>query len=110
MSDIDILLFHEAYENPPRFEHVEKLGRKRSRTQVQGPPVSLDAEVIEPLIQKGIIARTLSLGLTKWQGIARIPMDEESDIERLNGVKTLEGRFKRMDIRCCLICNRIATF
>jgi DNA polymerase beta len=89
MSDIDILLFHEAYQES---EHAVKL-RKKSL------PISLETEIILPLTQKGVIACSLSSGPEKWQGIARIPSSDESDGERLSEVENLEGRFKRLDIR-----------
>ena len=95
MSDIDILLFHKAYKEPPRFNQIT---RNKSIKLAQAPPISLDVEVIRPLVEQGIIARTFSSGPTKWQGIARIPLSEETRVERLRSMEMLEGRFKRLDI------------
>jgi len=89
MSDIDILLFHEIYQEGAK--HSVKPNKKSL-------PISLETEVIHPLTQQGIIACSLSSGATKWQGIARIPSGDESFNERLSGVENIDGRFKRLDI------------
>jgi hypothetical protein len=96
MSDIDILLFHEEYIEPPPFGSRSRLKTKQS---CQLPPVSLETEVILPLSQQGIIAESISFAATNWKGIARIPSSDESTTDRLQRASNLEGRFKRLDIR-----------
>jgi hypothetical protein len=97
MSDIDILLFHEEYIEPSPFGSQSRLKSKQS---YHIPPVSLETEVILPLSQQGITAQCLSFAATNWKGIARIPSSDESTTDRLHRTRNLEGRFKRLDIRC----------
>ena len=98
MSDIDILLFHESYQDPSNPSVKRKYG-DRNRKPHDDMPVSLEDEIILALTQHGVIAQTLTAGPTKWQGIARIPTLGESVSERLAGCKALDGCFKRLDIR-----------
>jgi hypothetical protein len=98
MSDIDILLFHEAYQSPSvPLKRLRNSGGKSQKHQ-DNLSVSLENEIILPLTQHGVIAKELTTGPTKWQGITRIPLDGESVSERLGACKSLDGRFKRLDI------------
>jgi DNA polymerase beta len=97
MSDIDVLLFNEAYLEPPPFPIAQIFKSKTKK--ILDCPVSLERSVIKPLTEQGIIARTLSSGPTKWQGVVRIPLADESISTRLDGVERFKGRFKRLDIK-----------
>ena len=58
-------------------------------------------KIIRPLEDLGVVSDTTTPGMNVWQGWMRVPKKDkswESRKERINGIKTLDGDFHRVNI------------
>lgn len=65
--------------------------------------------IIPSLEERGLIAAGTITGVTKWQGVVRVPeRDEKGDWEELRGrfvgIKRIRGIFRMLHIRCVVDC------
>ncbi|KAJ8464078.1 hypothetical protein ONZ45_g17362 [Pleurotus djamor] len=118
-SDIDIMLIHPSHVHIPTpslpTDEPSSASSKRTRTALSQTPfhttsrsktsrdTSLLLNSVTPaLLDRGLIAATLSSGLQKWQGIALIPEDtcnaQEDRHKRLGMIERKEGTYRRLDI------------
>lgn len=112
-ADIDIIVFHPSYVYVPRPGEKPADTEETLRSNGRGRPpkwnghlgkqkldsVSLLKEtVLIPLERAGIIAATLNESQRKWQGIIRVPEENEDNLKRALGVRDRLGTFRRMDI------------
>ncbi|KAI0920070.1 hypothetical protein AcV5_007929 [Taiwanofungus camphoratus] len=124
-SDIDVLLFHPAFVHVPTPAEAPS-GTARNTVRRRQPSLSfratyskassrkaspLSSDVVQPLIEKGLIAGTFTSGASKWQGIVRIPQrvfehQWEEKTNRLEHIADKTGSFRRMDLNLAPMKSR----
>ena len=102
------MLLHPSYvhiSTPDAKQTTVPFKKSKSRITAEEKALSpLQADVLEPLQRQGILADTLTTGPQKWQGIVRIPQRNaegkwETQQQRVEAVKSMEGSFKRADLK-----------
>ncbi|OCH92627.1 Nucleotidyltransferase [Obba rivulosa] len=122
-SDVDVLVFHPSYVHIPTPSHGPPSGYnngrlptpQRSRTKPAERNASLLQQgVVQPLIDRGLIAGSLSVGPSKWRGLVLVPSragGQWGDLsERIEAIAQKTGTFRRMDLNLMPLQSRGAAF
>ncbi|EMD39782.1 DNA polymerase IV [Gelatoporia subvermispora B] len=118
-SDVDVLIFHPSYVHIPTPAQGPPSGYvggrppspHRSKTKTAKRDTTLlQQEVVQPLIDRGLIAGTLSSGTSKWRGVVLVPSrvdDRWEDLsQRVEAIAEKTGTFRRMDLNLIPIKSR----
>lgn len=118
-SDVDVLLFHPSYvhiptptQGPPS---TYRGGRAPSPSHPKTKAAERDTsllheEVVQPLVDRGLISGTLSSGTSKWRGVVLVPQRGkngwETRTKRLDAIAEKVGVFRRMDLNLMPLKSR----
>lgn len=95
---------HPSTLEPPRLRKSPRIGRPFLQYYLKKEAKATSAllnNIIQPLESVGVVADTLTPGVNLWQGWVRVPKrgdSWESRKERLEGVRSLNGDFHRVNI------------
>ena len=98
--DIRLMISHPDYVDIPL---PEPLGETMSKKRRRPSAFNLLIDEVVPLLQKnGLVAETVSINSTLWQGIVRLPESPESSAERIAAIEEISGQYRIMHITCVL--------
>jgi DNA polymerase beta len=97
--DIRLMISHPDYVDIP-LPTGETMSKKRRRPSTLN---LLHDDVITLLRKNGLVAETVSINSTSWQGIVRLPESSESIAERIAAIEEISGHYRMMHITCVFL-------